>query len=111
MNSSGQRIVRRIFFSRTAQIAGWTLLSREFARAQDAPRAIGLGFSLYGMRSLTISSALQAPPNIGYDCVELPVMPDWPADSARFSADARRELRGELADRKLRLTSLMENLP
>jgi sugar phosphate isomerase/epimerase len=82
------------------------------ARAEpSAPRTIGLGFSLYGMRSLTIDSALRALAEIGYDCVELPVMPDWPADSVRFSRDARRDLRAQLADRRLRLTSLMENLP
>src|SRR5205807_1104579 len=59
----------------------------------------------------SIAAALTALADIGYDCVELPVMPDWPADSARISRDARREIRTELAAHGLRLTALMENLP
>ena len=86
-------------------------MSHAIARAEDAPRTIGLGFSLYGMRSLSLSAALKALADIGYNCVELPVMPDWPADTARLAAGARRELSNELAERRLRLTSLMENLP
>ncbi|MDX1945683.1 MAG: sugar phosphate isomerase/epimerase [Pirellulaceae bacterium] len=72
---------------------------------------IGLGFSLYGMKSLSLAEALRVCAECGYDCVELPVMVDWPADSAKLAADARRQLRGQLADRELRLTALMENLP
>jgi len=111
MTASSARIARRKFFSRAGQIACSTLLAHEFVRGDDAPRTIGLGFSLYGMKSMSIDAALKALAEIGYDCVELPVMPDWPADSARLSAVARRELRGQLTGRSLRLTSLMENLP
>jgi sugar phosphate isomerase/epimerase len=111
MTLNDEKNSRRTFFKNSAILASWTLLANEIARADDAPRTIGLGFSLYGMRSLTIDAALRALDEIGYDCIELPVMPDWPADSARFSREARRELRALLADRGLRLTSLMENLP
>jgi inosose dehydratase len=87
------------------------MFARANALADDAQRTMGLGFSLYGMKSLPIHSALKALAEIGYDCVELPVMSDWPADSARLDAGARRELREQLAERGIRLTSLMENLP
>jgi inosose dehydratase len=63
------------------------------------------------MKALTLEAALQTLAAIGYDCVELPVMNDWPADSARFDSSARRRLLDLLATRGLRLTSLMENLP
>jgi sugar phosphate isomerase/epimerase len=109
--SIGKKFDRRNFFSRAAIIAGSTLLAPEIAHGDDAQRTIGLGFSLYGMRSLSIEAALQALAEIGYDCIELPVMADWPADSARLADDARRQLRGQIAERGLRLTSLMENLP
>jgi sugar phosphate isomerase/epimerase len=111
MMAASRRTSRRNFFSHAAIFASAIALSRELARSDDAPRTIGLGFSLYGMKSLSIAAALQSLAEIGYDCVELPVMPDWPADSARFDAAARRELHGQLAQRKLRLTALMENLP
>jgi inosose dehydratase len=107
---------RRVFLSRTLMLAGSTLGSsalvrRIAAQAAGAPRAIGLGFSLYGMRSLALDAALAAVARIGYDCVELPVMNDWPADSARLNRAARASLREALARQALRLTSLMENLP
>jgi inosose dehydratase len=79
--------------------------------AADDRRTIGLGFSLYGMKSLALAEAVKECAEIGYDCVELPVMPDWPGDSAKLSADARRELVARLADHGVRLSALMENLP
>lgn len=113
MTESTRRSSRRNFFRAATFFAGWTVLqSNNSARcADEAPRTIGLGFSLYGMKSVELAAALKALAEIGYDCTELPVMPDWPADSAQFSAAARRELRGELARRGMRLSALMENLP
>jgi hypothetical protein len=111
MSMNANQISRRIFFSRAAVFGCSTLLARENARSDDAQRAIGLGFSLYGMKSLALRAAVNAVAEIGYDCIELPVMADWPADSARIAREARRELREQLDERGLRLTSLMENLP
>lgn len=79
--------------------------------ADDTPPKIGLGFSLYGMRSLKLAEALPLCREIGYDCVELPVMAQWPADSASFSTEQRKEFRKSLAGSGLRLAALMENLP
>ncbi len=125
-------ITRRNFFSRTAVFFGATVAAREFCRAQAAqrangldapraiepetPRAIGLGFSLYGMKTLSVEDSLQALSEIGYDCVELPVMKEWPADSAMFTRgasnrDKAARWREMLAARRLRLSALMENLP
>jgi inosose dehydratase len=111
MIANAKRIARRNFFSRAAVFGSSTLLLRENLRADDAERTIGLGFSLYGMKTLSLRAAIQTVAEIGYDCFELPVMTDWPADSARLSPDARRGLREQLGERSLRLTALMENLP
>src|SRR5437868_8859043 len=99
-------ITRRKYFCDCAFFFGATVAARSFCRAQDSPRAIGLGFSLYGMKSLSIEEALTALAEIGYDCVELPVMKEWPADSARFTADEAARLRDLLAAHRLRLTAL-----
>src|SRR5207247_1158925 len=77
----------------------------------DTPSRPMLGFSLYGMRSLPITDALRTCADIGYECVELAVMVDWPCAPEKLSAEQRRELKQQLADRGLRLASLMENLP
>lgn len=77
---------------------------------QPGPRPVSIGFSLYGMKSLAILAALRECRDIGYDCVELPVMADWPGDSRTLSGDARRDIRGALADTSLRMSALMENL-
>jgi len=101
---------RRSFLSTT--ITGAALLAVRHAHGRaDGKRAIGLGFSLYGMKALPLAEALKACAEIGYDSVELPVMPDWPGDSAKLSSDARRELLARINDSGLRLTALMENLP
>lgn len=106
-----EEITRRNFFSRTAFFFGATLMTRTFGRGQDERHAIGLGFSLYGMKSLDIATALEAVSKIGYDCVELPVMKEWPADSATFSRAEGARWRDLLAARRLRLSALMDNLP
>lgn len=78
-------------------------------RAKDSP--VTLGFSLYGMRSLSPEKALRTCAKIGYDAVELPMMADWPTAPARLSAGDRKELRKILADLALSLPALMENAP
>jgi inosose dehydratase len=95
-----------------ASLASALCVGRTGTRGADKrERTIGLGFSLYGMKSLSIADALRTCATAGYDCVELPIMPDWPADSAQLSAAARRDLRAQLDERHLRLSALMENLP
>jgi inosose dehydratase len=105
---------RRFVAHSSALVAGASLGATGFialSQAADEPRTIGLGFSLYGMKSLSIAEAIKACAAIGYDCVELPVMPDWPGDSAQLKPQARREIREQLADQGLRLSAIMENLP
>lgn len=96
----------------SATIAGALLVgARRALGAADGKRTIGLGFSLYGMRSLPLADALTACASLGYDSVELPVMSDWPGDSAKLPAEARRDFRTQMNDLGLRLAAVMENMP
>lgn len=80
------------------------------ARALEAVGPIGLGFSLYGMRQVSIGQAIDACSEIGYDCLELPVQAGWPGDSAKLTISNKEEIREKLDQTGLRLSALMENL-
>jgi inosose dehydratase len=101
---------RRAWLIGSAAACG-ALAHRAALGDDSTPRTIGLGFSLYGMKSLSIADALMVCAEIGYDCVELPVMSDWPGDSAKLNGDARADVHRKLTTHGLRLTALMENLP
>ena len=103
---------RRAFLAQTAA-GSLALTNPAFARAQveKAPQIISFGFSLYAMRTLTLNAALEACAKIGYDAVELALMPNWPAEPKRLDRDQRRQLRDRLRNLRLGLPALMENLP
>ncbi len=103
-----QLITRRQSLAYAAGLAGSLALSSSALAADEQP--IGLGFSLYGMKSLPPTQALQTCREIGYDCVELPLMPGWPGDPETLGISARKELKAALDKSGLRLSSLMENL-
>src|SRR5687767_3377528 len=77
-------------------------------RADPAPVRLSLGFSLYGMRSVPLPDAIRTCAAVGYDGVELALMPGYPTEPARLSADDRRQLRTRLTDSGLSLHGLME---
>lgn len=101
---------------RWLQAAMWTCGGSFLThRAQAAPAAepaarVRFGFSLYGMKSLPTADALKACATIGYDGVELALMPGWPTEPKGLSAADRRDLRQRVADSGLALLGLMENL-
>lgn len=101
------KLSRRVFLAAAAASVsrGW---------AGEAPQAgapMRFAFSLYGMRTLSLAEALAACRRIGYDAVELALMPGYPAEPRRLSRDDRRTLREKLAEERLALPALMENLP
>jgi sugar phosphate isomerase/epimerase len=95
-----------------ATVAGAPWLSDRHTTAAEAPprRKIPFGFSLYGMRSLPVPQALQTCGEIGYDCVELACMQDWPCDPEKMAPADRATVRKTLGDTNLQLACLMENL-
>ena len=75
-----------------------------------AEAILSLGFSLYGMKSLPLAGALKTCADIGYDNVELALMPGYPTEPKLLSADERGRLRQRLDSLNLKLSALMENL-
>lgn len=63
------------------------------------------------MKTLPVRDALHAVAEIGYDGVELCIMPGWPSDPAKLSASDRRDIRKLIADTGLGLPALQDNLP
>jgi len=95
---------RREFLSAT------TLAVVPASRADDK-KTIAFGFSLYGMKSLSIADALSACAKIGYDAVELAAMPGWPAEPKALSSEHRKAIRKQIGDLRLQLAAIMENCP
>lgn len=98
---------RRAFLRRTAAAAALACSPLRSIAAE--PAKIGLGFSLYGMKSLPLDEALRACAEIGYDSVELALMPGFPTEPKLLDAAARQQLRERLAALKLRVAGVMDN--
>jgi inosose dehydratase len=106
------RGTRRTFLKQVA--AGSFLLGgvvEATTQPDKTPQIIPFGYSLYGMRNLTLEAALNACAKIGYDAVELALMPGYPAEPRRLGKAERRQLREQLRTLRLGLPALMENLP
>lgn len=107
---------RRQFLAATAASAlvfagNSAVFSQETVPDQsDDPSPLRLGFSLYGMKSLDPVAAVKELREIGYETTELPVMTGWPADSSTLSKEKLRELKSALADQKMVMSAIMENL-
>lgn len=80
-----------------------------FARAA-VPGGMSLGFSLYGMKTLTLSGALKTCAEIGYANVELALNAGFPTEPKVFTAEARADVVKQLAALKLDVPCLMVNL-
>ena len=79
------------------------------ARRDPKPK-IGLGFSLYGMRTLRTPDAIRTCAKIGYDDVEFAIYPGWPADPKILSTSDRRELYNLFNDLGVGLSGIDEDL-
>jgi sugar phosphate isomerase/epimerase len=78
--------------------------------ASNNATGMTLGFSSYGAKSLTTERSIDLLADVGFDSIELTIWPEWDADPAVLKPARRATLRQQLADRGLRLTSLMEHL-
>lgn len=73
-------------------------------------KAMTLGFSTYGAKTLTTEAAIDAIDEIGFDSIEITIWSDWDANPETMARPRRKAIRKRLQDRGLQLTSLMEHL-
>jgi sugar phosphate isomerase/epimerase len=96
---------RRSFLRHSVGAMGLAALPT-VARAADAVGP-GLGFSLYGMKSLALADAIKTCAELGYSNVEFALNPGYPTEPALFSAVARKAAAQQLKDLHLGLPCLM----
>ena len=101
-------------FLETTLAAGVGLSSIGQSTAADVPVAAAarptLGFSLYGMKGLSLDEAIRLCAEIGYDDVEPALLPNYPSDPQQFSASQRKATRELLRAAGLNVPAMMENL-
>lgn len=102
---------RRDFLCATAAalLAGHTVSAGNPA-AELKSMGCTLGFSTYGMKTLTTEDAVRALSEIGFDAVEIIVRSGWNADSTTLDTNRRTTLRKLISDSGLELSSLMEHV-
>src|SRR5437899_337283 len=80
------------------------------ARAEGT-NTIGLGLGNYGFKSYRTVDAIKFIAGVGYDSVELTMMPGWPTEPAKVSAEERKQIRSALAEYGMAFPSLLEAIP
>jgi inosose dehydratase len=77
--------------------------------SKGRPPVVSLGFSLYGMKGVPLSSAIDTCAAVGYENVELCLMPGW-SEPDRLSQEARRRLSRQLQAAELEVSAFMEDI-
>jgi sugar phosphate isomerase/epimerase len=100
-------------FSRVIVSAGLTALASAplLKAANESRPTVGLSIGTYGLKDLTTPDALRLIKETGYDGVQLAIMPGWPTEPVKLSADDRRTLRRQIEDSGLALPSMLESIP
>jgi inosose dehydratase len=80
------------------------------AAASGRRPPITLGFSLYGMATLSVPDAIAAVARIGYDDVEMASLAGYPGDPDQLDSAARAQIRKALEKHRLQISAFMDNL-
>lgn len=70
-----------------------------------------LSIGTYSMKSLPLEKAIETIAGLGYDGIEIAVGPGFDGEPGKMPPERRQEVRRLLAEKRLKLTALMENLP
>ena len=75
-----------------------------------AARPRPIGFSLYGMKDWRLGDAMEVCGRLGYESIEICLLPGWPTAPEVFKTAERQQLRFQFSDLDLTLAGLMENV-
>ncbi len=98
---------RRGFLSAVVSTA---IASPVLAFKDNSASTIGFGFGTYGMQSLSIANAISTCAEIGYDGLEIAVIPGWSTEPTLLSQKDRAEIRKRLTDAQLAVPSILESV-
>lgn len=98
---------RRHFLHTALGFAALPAITHAAAAASGGP---SLGFSLYGMKTLSLNDALKTCAEIGYSNVEMALNAGFPTEPTVFTPAARAEAVTQLKALKLDLPCLMVNI-
>ena len=76
-----------------------------------APEGMSLGFGLYGMKGTSPEKAIGTLAEIGFDSVQLCLLPGWDCEPQHLPAGRRRAIRKVLDASGLNLPSLLAHVP
>lgn len=96
---------RRHFLHTALSFAAMPALTRA-----AAPAGMSLGFSLYGMKTLSLSEGLKTCAEIGYSNVEIALNAGYPTEPKVFAPEMRKEAVQQLSALKLDVPCLMVNI-
>ncbi len=98
------RIDRRSVLALGASVCTLPWAGPALALEKEEP---SLGFSLYGMKSLSLDAALKACSEIGFRHVELSLNAGYPTEPSAFTADARKATSAKLKEYRLEVPCMM----
>src|SRR5882724_5023991 len=81
------------------------------ARAAKGKGTIGLGLGNYGLKMYPTDEAIKLIAKLGYDSVELCLMPGWPTEPVKVSPEERRKIRAVVGGLGLPMPCMLETIP
>src|SRR3954462_1260210 len=98
---------RRHFLRKAAVSAATAALP---ALAAKGKGTIGLGLGNYGLKMYPTDEAIKLIAKLGYDSVELCLMPGWPTEPVKVPAEGRRNIRTVVAGLGLPMPCMLETI-
>ena len=91
-------------------ICGFQAAQLACGNALAEKRAFTFGYSTYAMKNFDPTDAIREIRGVGFESLELCLLPGWPTEPSKLDDNTRKKIREEILKSKLKLTALMEHL-